>query len=283
MTLRSHLLIFVLLAVLIVAFCVYRFVYLQPSQSRNWSPDLATLAHAEIEGDKVTVYNIRNFAYQTETEYTPRYYNKSFDLERIKKVYYAVVPFGSVPGIAHTFVSFEFEEDQFLAISIEVRKQVGEDYSIPRGLVKPYELIYVVGDENDIIKLRTNYRKGEDVHLYPVRARKEVLQAVFLDYMNRVNQLYAKPEFYNIFTKTCTTDIVDVVNRASGYRIPLSYKYFLPAFSDEYALEQGLLDTNLSIDEARAYFSINKRAQTYGHDPDFSLKIREPESDVSGS
>ena len=149
-------------AVLLISalFCSYRFIWLRPSQDRNWSPDLAVLAHADIDQNFITIHNVRNFAYRSETDYTPGYYDKTFDLQKIKKAYYAVVPFGSVPGIAHTFMSFEFENDEFVAISIEVRKQVGEDYSIPRGLVKPYELIYVVGDEHDIVKLRTNYRQG---------------------------------------------------------------------------------------------------------------------------
>lgn len=270
-------LVIVLVVLSVAAFCLYRFVWYKPTQARNWSPELALLAHADIHDNLITIHNIRNFTYRSVTDYTPGYYDKTFDLNTIKRAYYAVVPFGSVKGIAHTFMSFEFEGNQFVAISIEVRKQKGEDYSIPRGLVKPYELIYVVGDENDIIKLRTNYREGEEVRLYPVKAEKKDLQAIFMDYMWRVNQLSEKPEFYNLFTKTCTTDIVKVVNRATDHKIPLSYKYFLPAYSDEFALERGLLDTDLSIEEARRFYSINERAKKYGNDPDFSLKIRQPE------
>ncbi len=267
----------IVLLILMIAFCVYRFVYLKPSQTRNWSPELAVLAQAEINENLVTIRNVRNFTYRSETEFTPAYYDRTYDLNKLKRADYAVVPFGGIPGLAHTFMSFEFEGDQFVSISIEVRKQIGERYSILRGLVKPYELIYVVGDEQDVVKLRTNYRTGEEVRLYPVKAEQRDLQAIFLDYMQRVNELSRKPEFYNIFTKTCTTDIVKVINRATDHDIPLSYKYFLPAFSDEYALERGLLDVNMPIEAARTYYSINERAKRYANDPAFSRKIRSQE------
>lgn len=247
---------------------------LEPKQDRDWALDQKILAHAEIEGNKVTVRDIRNFSYRTETDYTANYYDKTFDLDKIKSAYYALVPFGSIPGAAHSFLSFEFEGDNFLSISIEIRKQRDQAFSAWKSALRTYELMYVVADERDVIKLRTNYREGEKVYLYPVKADKEILQTIFLDYIKRVNELYAKPEFYNLFTNTCTTEIVNVINSVRQKKLPWSYTFYFPAYSDAYALKHGLLDTDLPPEKAREKFYINEIAKKYGNDPDFSLRIR---------
>lgn len=248
-------------------------IVVKPSNDRDWSPDQEVLSYAEINGDEITIKNIRNFSYTSVSEYTPAYYDKTVNLSELKKVYYIVEPFSGAVGAAHTFVSFEFEGDQFVAISAEIRKQKGEIFSPFKGLFRKYELMYVIGDERDLIKLRTNYRKDQ-VYVYPVKASKEKAQALFVDMLERANSLKEKPEFYNTLTSTCTTNIVSHINKVSPERVPFSFKVLLPAYSDQYAHELGLIDTDHTLEEARKKYLVNERAEKYADAPDFSVKIR---------
>ncbi len=128
-----------------------------PSNSRNWQPEVAVLPYATIDGDRVTVHNIRNFDYRSETDFTPAYYDRTFDLRKLDRVDLGAV-YWIGPAIAHLFLTFGFG-DEHLAISIEARKERDEAYRHRAGFFQQYELVYVVGDERDIIRLRTNYRK----------------------------------------------------------------------------------------------------------------------------
>src|SRR3989344_8920894 len=145
------------LVIVVISFLVFK-VFWRPSNDRDWELDQALLPFAEIDGSLVSIHNIRNFSYNSTTDYTPRYYDKTVDVSKLKNVYYIVEPFSTFAGSAHTFVSFEFEGDQFVAISVEIRKEKGEKFSAFKGLFDRYEMMYVFGDENDLIKLRSNYR-----------------------------------------------------------------------------------------------------------------------------
>ena len=137
-----------------------------PSNDRDWQPEVAVLPYATINGDLVTVHNIRNFDYRTETDFTPAYYDRTFDLRRLDRVDLVAV-YWMGPAIAHIFLSFGFG-DEYLPISIEVRKTRAKEYSTVAGFFRQYELIYVVADERDVIRVRTNYRKSppEDVYMF---------------------------------------------------------------------------------------------------------------------
>lgn len=247
---------------------------IRPSNNRDWTEDQKVLATAEFDGNLVHIKNIRNFTYRSTDDYTPGYYDKTFDISKLKKVSYVVEPFSNFGGSAHTFATFEFEGPEFLSISVEIRKEKGESFSAVKGLFKQYELMYVVADENDAIKLRSNYR-NDDVFLYPINTTPEKVQNMFVDMLNRVNELAEKPEFYNTLTDTCTTNIVRHVNAIAPGRIPLDPRILLPGYSDKFAYDLGLIDTDLSFEEARAKFRINERAHTYADAPDFSVKIRD--------
>jgi len=251
-------------------------VSIRPSNDRDWTADQTILSSAFFEGKKVTVRNIRNFSYVTKSDYTPAYYDKTFDLDTVKRVWYIVEPFSGFPGAAHTFLSFEFNDDEFLAISVEIRKEKGESFSPFKGLLKSYELMYVAGDERDLIMLRSNYRKDE-VFVYPMKASQEGVRALLVDMLERMNTLADRPEFYNSITNTCTTNIASHVNAISPGKVPFSLKILLPADSDELAYDLGLIDTELSFEDARKRFRINERAEKYADDPDFSVKIRTDE------
>lgn len=244
-----------------------------PSNDRNWALDQKILPYAFVNQDEIEVFNIRNFSYTSTSEYTPAYYNKTFKLSELESVDYIVEPFGSI-GAAHTFLSFGFSTGDYLAVSVEIRKEVRESFSPFKGLLRNYEIMYVVADERDVVKLRSNFRK-DDVYLYPVQTTKENMQKVFVDIINRVNTLKDKPEFYNTLTNTCTTNIVDHANTIVPGRIPRDLRLLLPENSDELAYEIGLLDNSVPLVELRRAHHINELAEQYADAEDFSQKIRE--------
>ncbi|HEY9584716.1 MAG TPA: DUF4105 domain-containing protein [Candidatus Paceibacterota bacterium] len=247
----------------------------KPSNDRDWNEDQQILPYSEIKDNKVAIHNIRNFTYASTTSFVKNYYDKTFDLDKIKNVWYVVEPFSGIPGSAHAFLSFEFEGDEFLSISIEIRKQKGQAYHPIKGLFNQYELMYVIADEKDVIKLRSNYRK-DLVYVYPAKTTKEKVQKLFLSMIERANRLKENPEFYNTVLNTCTTNIAKHVNSISPKRIPVfSLEILFPENSDKLAYDLGLIDTNLPFEKARERYFINDRALKYADSPDFSLKIRE--------
>lgn len=259
---------------LVLAYAIFSF-FVRPSLERDWTEDQQILAQAEISGNVVAIKNIRNINYRTTSDYDVAYYDKAFDLEKLESVWYIVEPFsGHGAGAAHTFVSFGFASGEYVAISVEIRKEKGESFSPVKGLLRRYEIVYVIADERDVVKLRSNYRKDE-VFLYPVNTSKENMQKLFVSMLLRANKLATQPEFYNTLTNTCTTNLVSHVNEIVPGRIPLSYKVLMPAYSDELAREIGLIDNMLTIDELRARYRINERSLLFADDQLFSQRIRE--------
>jgi len=244
-----------------------------PSQDRDWQPDVAVLPYATFAGDTVTIHNIRNNDYRSETDYTPRYYDKTFDLSKLRTAD-LFISFWDSPYIAHTIMSFGFGGNDYVAISIETRKSKDEDYSAIKGFFKQYELIYVVSDERDVVRLRTNFR-GENVYLYRLNAKPELVRGVFLDYFTYINHLKEQPEWYNALTHNRTTAIRGhVVPHAVTRRWP-SWKLLVNGYLDERLYETKAVDQSLPFPELKARSHINERAKAANDAPDFSQKIRE--------
>ena len=245
-----------------------------PSNVRNWQPDVAVLPYAEISGDMVTVRNIRNFTYRSETDYQPGYYDKTFDLKKLDSVDLIAV-YWMGDAIAHIMLSFGFEDQDYLCFSIETQKEQGEEYSTLKGFFRQYELIYVVADERDLIRLRTDYRNPrEEVYLYRTRMPQENAQKLFFEYIKTINSLRDKPEFYNTLTTNCTTDVVRHFQSFGGI-MRYNWKILLSGYTPLYAYEIGGLDDTLPFEELRARSYINPKAQVIGDAPDFAVKIRE--------
>jgi hypothetical protein len=261
--------------VLFMALLVWYFG-LEPSNKRDWQTDVAVLPYATVEGDLVTVHNIRNFDYHTETDYTPAYYDKRFDLRKLEGVDVVAV-YWMGPAIAHVFLSFAFSGGDHLAISIETRKEKGEGYSTLKGFFRQYELYYVVADERDAFRLRTNYRRDpqEDVYVYRVSGSLENGRKIFLEYINRINALKANPEFYNSLTTNCTTNIW-LNSRVNSEHLPFSWKILASGHVPELMYEHGRLATGgLPFSELQQRAHINARAQAAGTAADFSQRVRE--------
>ncbi len=246
----------------------------RPSNDRDWTPDQERLAWAEIDGRQVRVHNVRHARYRSVDDYDVTWEDRSYDLDRLRSAWFVVEPFGDRKGPAHTLMSFGFAGDDYLAISVEIRKEKSEEFSPWKGLVRQYELMYVIGDERDLIQLRTNHRRDQ-VFLYPVRAPRERIEQMFVSMLRRANHLRENPEFYNTLTNTCTTNIVDHINELVPARVPFSYKVLLPGYSDELAYDLGLIDTEMPFLEAKRHFRIDDDALGLAGRQDFSTRLRQ--------
>ncbi|MEO7324422.1 MAG: DUF4105 domain-containing protein [Dokdonella sp.] len=263
------------LAVAAVAGYLLLVLLLRPSNERDWSSDQQRLATAEFSGDIVRVQNVRDTFYRSTSDFDVHWEDRSYDLRRLESVWYVVEPFATWRGPAHTFLSFGFGDGEYVAISAEIRKERGESFSPLLGLLRQYELTYIVGDERDLIGLRANHRH-DDVYVYPMRATHKAARALFVSMLERANALAVQPEFYNTLTNTCTSNIVDHVNLIAPDRIPFSIKTVLPAYSDDLAFDLGLIDTTLPREQFRAAFRINDVALEHADNANFSEAIRSP-------
>ena len=249
---------------------------IDPSGDRTWIPEQARAPAAEIHGTAVRIADVRNFTYTARSDFTPAYDTRTFDLDKLESVWYVLTPFSdSWRGPAHSFVSFGFADSQFVAISVEARREPGETYDAVKGLFKRFELISVIGDERDLIGQRAAY-STDRVYLYPIKAKPEKMRAMFVAMLERANKLRAEPEFYNTLTNNCTSNVVAHVNQVAPNTVPSGIKTILPGYTDEVAHRLGLIDTKLDIDAARTQFLVNERARKFIRDPRFSFRIRQP-------
>lgn len=259
-----------------------------PSNVRNWAPEQAVLPTAEFSGDEVTVRNVRHCQYfggsdvaeeedPTGEEFIVNHEDRTYKLSDLQAVDFFMVPFEGMPRLAHTMLSFEFVPEegppQHLTVSVETRKEVGETYAAWKGSARQYELMYVVADERDVIKVRTHFR-NENVYLYRTKARPEQAQRLFVDVMGRVNELAVRPEFYDTLTNNCTTNLVRHINRIHPKRIKYDYHVLLPGYSDELAFKEGLIEKHGSFAETKARAYINARAWSVAEHEDYSTAIR---------
>jgi hypothetical protein len=246
-----------------------------PSGEKAWQPDVARRAWADIQGDEVTLHEVRNCEYRTETDYTPRWETRVVHLSKLTGVDLAITYWGS-PWIAHPIASFQFSDSLPVAISIETRKAAGQSYSVIAGLYRQYELIYIPADERDVIRLRTNYREGEEVFLYRTTITPEHGRALFLAYLDRLNRLHERSEFYNQITDNCTTNVrLANITAHHGKVPPWNWRMLLNGKGDELLYERGVIDHSLPFATLKEQSSINKKARAADASADFSQLIRE--------
>lgn len=263
-----------LMALVPIALVVAAFTLIRPSNQRDWIPEQARLPRADFSGDSVTIRNLRNFSYDMQGKPIPRYEDRSYALAEVETVWFILAPFDQKSrGPAHSFLSFGFADSQYVAVSVEARRERGEAYSLVKGLLRQFEIMYVIGDERDLIGMRVNQR-GDDVYVYPIRASRDQVRTLFVQVLERANRLYEQPEFYNTLTNNCTTNIVDHANRVSAVKIPFSREVLLPGYADELALRLGLIQSPGDVHQVRARFLVNQRARRYRDAPDFSVRIR---------
>lgn len=248
------------------------FLLIPASNNRDWQPDVALLPFAELNSERVTIHNIRNCDYRTETDYTVQHYDKTFDLAKLQSVDFYVVYWGS-PWIAHTMMSFGFEGGDYVCFSIETRKEKGESYSALKGFFRQFELTYVIADERDLVRLRTNYR-GEQVYLYRLNTDLAIARSVFLDYLKEVNHLKEHPEWYNAVTANCTT-MIRGHTKPYAKKARFDWRILVNGRIDEMAYQRKSLDQSLPFEQLKARSLINDRAKAADQDSAFSKRIRE--------
>lgn len=255
---------------------VTAFARVRPTNAHVYRAEEAVLPDIAFHGHEVTIRHVRNFTFRPGAPPVPGYYDRTYDLDKVVRVWFVLSPFAKLwRGPAHSFVSFELADSQFVAISVEARKEPGEEYSPVLGLLKRYELMYVVADERDVIGLRA-VAWGDPVYVYPGRATPAQARALFAHMLRRAQRLASRPEFYNTLDNNCTTNIEDAINVVAPGRARNGIEGVLPGYADQAALEDGLLDTDPPIEAARRRFRVNERARAAAGAADFSLRIRQP-------
>ena len=245
---------------------------LRPSNEGDWQPDVAQLAHVEINGDEVTLHNVRNCDYRTETDFTPRWETRTVRLSQLTGIDLAINYWGS-PWMAHPIVSFQFADAPPVCFSIETRKKVGQTYSAIGGLYRQFSLIFIVAEERDVIRVRTNYRHGEDVYLYRTTTSPEQARARFLEYARTIEVMREHPRWYNAITTNCTTSIRH--QHPAAKRIPWDWRILLNGKADELMFERHTIETaGLPFPELKRRALIDEAAKAANDAPDFSRLIR---------
>ncbi len=245
----------------------------RPRQDRDWKPTHAVLAHAEMDRRGATIHNVRRCRWDSESEVAIRYDDWSFRWDEVVALDFVVVPFQNAPLLAHTMFSFALADGRQLVASVEARLERGEAYAALAGAARRFELIYVLGDEQDLLGLRGEIRR-DDVYVYRSIASPTESAEILRDVLERANGLVAQPEFYDSLTNNCTSNLVDHINDLRPGSIPDALRKRLPGHSDSLAYELGLLATDLPFPVARRQAHVTMRIRQHLHDPDFSKKIR---------
>lgn len=245
-----------------------------PADARTYVPDQSVMPTIEFGGDSVVrVRGLRAFTFDADSVLERRWVDRSYALDDVRRVWYVLSPFASWRGPAHALLSFEMADSQFVSISVEARKEIGEAYSPVRGMLRSYELMLVIGEESDVVGLRTQVY-GDPVYLYPARATPEQARALFVALLRRADQLRVEPEFYNTAFNNCATNLADAINEVTPGRVDWNRALVLPGYSDEWAARIGLLELDGELDDVRERYRIDARARrAYGR-ADFSLAIR---------
>lgn len=246
-------------------------ISIAPSHDRPWRPEVAVMPRAVIDGDRVRITGVRNFDYRSRNDFTVRYEEREVRLSRLTALDFYVSYF-TVGPVGHTFLSFIFDDAPPLSISIETRPEVGESFAPVASMFKQFELIYVVGDERDLVGVRTNHRR-EDVYLYRLNTSPEDARRLLLVYLDRINELADRAEFYHLLSNSCTINIIRYAN-AAGRVGRLNIRHVLNGLIDSYLYGSGRMNTTLPFDELRRRSLINEAAQAAGAAPDFSQRIR---------
>jgi hypothetical protein len=261
-------------AIVIFVVIVIAFFRIPASNDRDWQPDVSRLPYATMQGNVITIHNVRNFDYRSETDFDAHWETRSYDLSRLDSADIIAV-YWAGKAIAHVMISFGFAGKDYLAVSIETRKEKNESYSTLAGFFRQYELYYVVADERDVIRVRTTYRQPqEDVYIYHTRAPLRNIRRIFLDYIETINDMRERPRFYNTLTTNCTTSIL-MHTRMNPESPPLSWKIFLSGYVPDYLYELGRIDTSRPFPELEKISNVNARAHAADKDAAFSQRIRE--------
>lgn len=257
--------------------CLTFFLAQRPSHDRQWQAGLDRLPAAQFTGDMANLTNVRNFRSQADGSRLVSWEDRDYDLSQVESLWYVLSLFNGDGwrGPAHGMLSFGFSDGRYLVVSVEARKEVGESYSIWKGMARQYELMYILGDERDMVLDRCAYRP-DVVYLYPIAAESDQIRRLLEDFLNAANALHDHPRFYNTMTANCTSKLRDHVNEVFPGRIPPTWKVILPGYSDQLLIELNLLKETDDIEKVRQQYRIDEKGKLIGDDPSFSRLIRKP-------
>ena len=244
---------------------------LRPSNDREWADDVAQTVGGTIDGGVVTLDKVRDFEWRSSSDYTPRWTTRSYDLARLHSLD-MIVSVWDRPSIAHMLISFGFSEDDYVAFSVEIRRDKRQSFSEIGGFFKEFELVVIAADERDIVRLRTNVRR-EQTYLFRLNFEPAVMRALFLAYVAEANALVREPRFYHTITGNCTTVLYRMLRRIVR-RLPFSYRVLLSGYMPEYFYGIGYLDQRYPLEELRALGYVSERGRLADASPTYSTDIR---------
>lgn len=255
-----------------------------PSADRPWAEAASRTPRATIDGDLVTIHDVRNFRWKADDAWVADWYDATYDVSRIEGGDFILTRFTEMEGIAHVMAGFRFSDDRFLNLSVEIRREEGETYDPIGGLFRQYEVMMVAADERDTLGLRTLVW-NDPTWVFPLSAGPEKTGEFFLDMVARMNELHEEPEWYNTLTNSCSTSLAAAYERVARVRLPVDWRIVLPGYSDRVVEELGLLEDGLTAGEARARYAVNELARDAGLGEGFSSRIRgrEPVEGPRGS
>jgi hypothetical protein len=258
--------------VAISVFYITMVLVFQPSHDRDWELGHEMLPHIiySATSGEVVIENFRNFNWMSTTEAESQYETRAFDLDQITGVDVLISHFAEFEGMAHIFLSFGFADGERAVVSLETRRETDETFSPILGMLRQYEIIYVVGSEEDIVGVRTGHR-DERVYLYPTKATPEQARELFNLLATEINAVYDKPRMYNTLTHNCTNELTRPVEQMTDINFPITWKTILPGYFDEvlYKLELISTDQEFSLIKEQHFIdnsAVDVASDTYSAD-----------------
>ena len=266
--------------IIIMAFLLAWLATIQASNNRDWLDEISKLPSIHIDNKQVTIENFRKFTWQGIDNSNLNWESRSYDLNKLQNLYLYVVPFHDSKYMAHTMLGFDFQDQGIVIVSVETRKEKGEDYSLVAGALRQLELIYVFGSEQDLLTLRAVHRKA-NIHLYPVKAEADFIISLFQDLAQSANALHHNPQFYRTLRDNCTTTLVKHINRHYEEKIGMRMEIIFPAKAGELLYEFNRMDTHLSYEQAHEASRIDHLVKQYANEENFSSLLHANASLVS--
>lgn len=241
----------------------------------DWDLNWAVMPSVTIKGNKIEVKNIRDFQYRSENDFTPHYYDKTFNLNDLDSLYYVLSYWDGNKAVAHSILSFGFKGGNYLCVSVETRLKKGQPQTGIGGLYNQYGLLYVLADEKDVLRLRTNFRK-EEVYMYKVNADKKTIKPLFVAIMQKIDKLNTQPQFYNTVKHNCLTSLLTDLRNARDEKMSFDYRYIFNGYSDELFYEKGaFVNQDIPFDKFKEIHHINQYIKDSDNIDIYSQEIRQ--------
>jgi hypothetical protein len=259
--------------ILAVFFLISTIVLKKPSNDRNWEVGFEKLPIITITDSHVTIHNVRDYRHEAGKTISSGYTDRVVDAEEIERAWFIVEPFSKWDGVAHTYFVFDIKDQDPLAVSVEARREKGEDYSAVKGAFNSYELIYIWGTEKDLTIRRVTVDNNK-LYMYPLRISKVGIQKLFLQLAEQSHALEQTSRFYNTLTSNCTNELAKNANQVKPHSIPFDKALFLPGYSDELLYKLGFIPNNAPINEVQGRYYISDIVQEISQEASFSAVLR---------